>query len=582
MSSQNTKKNTQDLIDRETQNLLQIIKLRELYRYKNVLVHYRYDFTPKQECSIAELSWGFVKDPWFADAVATNVERYLPDIRDEPPVFVQEWNNIETEEKKVNEQHATMEITQETTTISNDDLPPPLVEITWQLCSNELKTNNSPECDDAVWKRVNVVEFNNTYDDLPPLETWTSEGHSDNDDNESDDSSWDTSSSDDSSFDDESDEEKNLEPLVRSVSFNSLMKELDEIVIDVNWEQSKTHLSEQTDVKDCDVKDYEAEMEKIYTQYLLSKYASEKFTSEARKQLKESIDELHKTAEEASLNVKVEKYNVAENMNTYELIHVEQPTEQIAMYEYVKMPTPQRAILNPMSDDEVFVRVFTVQDLKWNGGADLVDPMKLPTNQCFKMKKTASWEESVWEEIGYRTNIFEKSPINVWTPFVFSKRANGTIRPSFVMEEYVPLSVYQKNLNVRNEVWILLLNTREPTENEVILHKKWYQKGWFYYQGFELVEKSTLLSSIMNYDIAFEEVCAVGDRNKMRVDTLNPSSSIKSLGLSNGDIVISTKMSHYLGPRGTPELINNDCIADAFDMIENVRPQLKNGKFKLD
>ena len=537
MSSQNSNKNTHAIIEQETKNMLQIIKLRELYRYKNVLVHYRYDFTPKQECSIAELSWGFVKDPWFADAVATNVAKYLPDIRDEPPVFVQEWNDLSTKDEGKVTQHATMEVTQETTIVSNDcqndDLPPPLV----------------------------------NFDDMPPLELVTSE----------DDSSWDDSSSLDDeseSYDSSSEDDSKPEPLVTSVSFNSLMKELDEIVIDVTWQK-------QTVEQKNEVKDYEAEIEKIYTQYLLSKYENDAINRESRKQLDESIAELHRTANLQTVNV--EKYHVAENMNTYEIVRMEQPVEHVAVYENIVMPIPQRAILNPMSDDDVFVRVFTVQDLKWNGGADLVDPMKLPTNQCFKMPKTSTWEESVWEEIGYRTNIFDDSPVQTWTPYVFSKRANGTIRPSFIIDDYVPLSVYQKNLNVRNEVWILLLNTREPRENEVIIHKKWYHKGWFYYQGFEIVDKSAILSSIMNYDIAFEEVCSIGNRSNMVVESLNPSSTIKSLGLSNGDIIVCTKMSHYIGPRGTPELINSECIIDAFDMIENLRPELlKQGKLKFD
>ena len=108
MSNQNF-----EIIRDETAKLLEIIKLKELFRFKEFLVHYRYDFTPRIECSISELAWGFVKDPWFANDVAQNLEHILPDIRDEPPAFVKEWE----ETSDFAPDRCTMEVIEETVTV---------------------------------------------------------------------------------------------------------------------------------------------------------------------------------------------------------------------------------------------------------------------------------------------------------------------------------------------------------------------------------------------------------------------------------------------------------------------------------
>lgn len=88
--------NYEGIVLDEINRLLPIIKLKELYRYKSALVHYRYDFTPRVECTVAELAWGFIRDPCYANQVTEKLMEILPDIRDEPPVFVTEWNNIVT------------------------------------------------------------------------------------------------------------------------------------------------------------------------------------------------------------------------------------------------------------------------------------------------------------------------------------------------------------------------------------------------------------------------------------------------------------------------------------------------------
>lgn len=92
----NGNENNEGIVWDEINRLLPIIKLKELYRYKSALVHYRYDFTPRVECTVAELAWGFVRDPCYANQVAEKLIEVLPDIRDEPPVFVTEWDNIVT------------------------------------------------------------------------------------------------------------------------------------------------------------------------------------------------------------------------------------------------------------------------------------------------------------------------------------------------------------------------------------------------------------------------------------------------------------------------------------------------------
>jgi hypothetical protein len=565
------------MINNETQNLLKIIKLRELYRYKDVLVHYRYGFTPKQECSIAELAWGFVKDPWCANEVASKLKTLLPDIRDEPPVFVREWENLETST-------ATMEITSETTVIDlSSHIFNPLI-LPLDMMNTEPVMIHSP------------APLDNEYDDMPPLEECDSD-NSDNDNDlppplinfhpleecDSDESSYDSSSSWDDSSDDappaylpppprhylptfQPFSQPICQPFSRPTSptLDDLLDELEQVEIIAG-----------TTTKEAPIiygADYERAIEKAYTEYLLSKHRNDLINKEMKKTLDESIKQLSETAE---LH-KVERYNVAENMNSYQVVEVTQPVECTATYETIVMPTPQRAILNPLSDDEVFVRVFTVQDLKWNAGPDLANPMKLPESQCFRMPKTATWGENLCCEIDYRTTIFD-SPNKEWTPFVFSRRANGTIRPSYVMDDYIPLSKYQKNLNVRNEVWVLLLNIREPKINEVVLHKKWFHKGWFYYQGFEVVDKSAQLSTIMKYDIAFEEICAVGDEKNMMIEPLDPSSSIEWLRLDTGDIVIYSKMSQRLNHQGLLEMVNADFIMESFDLIKN-----PSQKFKID
>lgn len=96
LTTMNVNENVEGIVLDEIKRLLPIIKLKELYRYKSALVHYRYDFTPRVECTVAELAWGFVRDPCYANQVTERLIEILPDIRDEPPVFVTEWNNIIT------------------------------------------------------------------------------------------------------------------------------------------------------------------------------------------------------------------------------------------------------------------------------------------------------------------------------------------------------------------------------------------------------------------------------------------------------------------------------------------------------
>jgi hypothetical protein len=54
-----------------------------LYRYKSALVHYRYDFTPRVECTVAELVWGFIRDPCYANQVTEKFIKYMEENKDE-------------------------------------------------------------------------------------------------------------------------------------------------------------------------------------------------------------------------------------------------------------------------------------------------------------------------------------------------------------------------------------------------------------------------------------------------------------------------------------------------------------------
>lgn len=550
-----TKKNMSNskksLVDIETQNLLNIIKLRELYRFGSVLVHYRYDFTPRRECSVEELAWGFVKDPWFAKIVAEKIMRLLPDIREEPPLFVKEWNNL----GKTTSVKATMDI--EVVTKEFDDLPP---------LEDDQSNDELPLLEDYLPSNDDLPPLEVDDDELPPLEPI---------------------------YDDIPDlvylppfSPKKYDD--RRSSIERMLMELSEFRIaadsnedpfqnDDDFSDSSCCSSDESssDDKDADSfidKHYKNEFENMYTDYVFGKLARDMDAKERRATLNESIERLKKTARE----ITIEQENVCPNELTSIVVEIPTPVAKVATYSNVVMPIPQRAVLNQpdiSQSDDVLVRVFTEQDLKWNGGPDLANPSKLPEKQCFRMPKNSTWGENLWEEVGHRTNILDDHQKD-WCAFLFSKRVNGTIRPTLVMDDYVPLSVYQKKLDVNNEVWILVLNTKEPKEDEVVIHKKWFQKGWFYYQGFQLVKKSDKLSTAMNYDIAFEEVSALGSERNICIQLLNPSSSFRDLGLSTGDIIISSKMTNYLNYRGAAEFVNAETIAEAFDTINNLRPHL--------
>ena len=411
----------QGFLATETRNLLNIVKLRELYRFKSHLVHYRYDFTPKVECSIAELAWGFVKDPWNAVAVAENLERILPDIRDEAPVFVREWENIDIHT------NATMEMISETTTVEYYD-------------------------DYDNYEDVPALEEvqEDPYADMPGLEE-VQQGEQEMPVLEDDDSY--------SRY---------------SAELDNLLQELDAIVIS----GSKTP-----------VPTANFDVDRIPTE------------------------------------IEVERFYVTEEVNTIESV-------------------PDQFSIPESNYDNLLVRVFTVQELKKHAGADLANPTLVPENQCFYVTKAATFAGSVWSEIMDRFPNINYKYEDEWSVFVFSKRANGTIRPAKLIEDYTPMSNYQERLAVNGEVWLLLLETPEPKENEVVIYKKWFYKHWFYFQGFQVAQYSKLLSDVFpskTYSSVFEEICSLYGDHRDRIDHLETNETIDMSELYSGDIVIYTK-----------------------------------------
>ena len=465
------------IVEMETKNLLAIIKLRELFRFKQFLVHYRYDFEPKVECTIAELAWGFVRDPWFADAVADNLAQILPDIRDEPPVFVQEWENLGTEDTHASS--ATMEIFSEYTTIdyAELDLPPPLI-----------SDNDSDSDSDS-----------DSYSDMPPLirDCGGSRDCRNCDSNELEEGEV------------REIREDMTHPEVKEDTLESLLAELENTQVDSNYEQ-------QNEQQNINI-DYSKQIEGLYTEYLLHKFDGENEITDSKKKLNDSIAELYRTADmnspqterktETPVEIDVDRYYVAEEA---QMIQDLSPTPSYV----VNVPAKRNG------DDNVLVRVFTVNELKRYSGPDLADPKFVPESQSFYMPKNATWGESVWEEFGYRTNIVDSW--DDWSVFVFSKRGNGTIRPSHLIDEYTPLSVYQKKLDVAGEVWLLLLETPEPKRDEIIVYKKWLYKNWCYFQGFQVTKMTDLLKNVFpkSYISLFEEVCAINNDHRDRIDKL--------------------------------------------------------------
>jgi hypothetical protein len=426
-----------------------------------------------------------------------------------------------------------MEITTESKTICSPwiqinedewDLPPPLIQL------GDVKYSEYDEMDEGPPPLVQLgnVEYDEIDEGPPPLEEI-----------------------EDDLYRLVNDHDQTMQ------SLDDLLKELESIQFNANV-TSDVHLDTEEIVQ------YGDEMEKAYSTYWLKKIQQDAANKVTRQILNNSIDNLRKTAE----FVHVDKFYVAESVNTVVPISPREP--QYATYETVQMPTPQRAVYFTQSDD-VQVRIFTVQDLKWNGGPDLVDPknLHLPENQSFMMPKDATWGDSLWREISNRMNLTHYSS---HTAFLFRKRTNGTIRPTDIIEDEVPLSTYQTNNKLNDEVWILILDTPVPKNNEVIVHKKWFHKGWFYYQGFDLVGLSEKLFDVVNYndfsqqikkkyDIAFEEVCGIGDKSKMRVTLLDMSMTIDELDLFDGDIVIYSSGQH-LGAMGQPIPIDSNCITD--------------------
>ena len=500
--------NTHGIVREETTKLLDIIQLKELYRFKDYLVHYRYGFVPKMECSIMELAWGFVKDPCFANDVAKNLEKILPDIRDEPPVFVKEWEALDEEREEREERE--------------------------ELEEGEIRVSYTIETETRT---VESESHNDNEDD-----------EDDEDEDEDDEDDEDEDDEDEDDVDDEDDKREDKREDKIEIIYRSFQnaRTYDDFLKD--WEEMNR--------KPEDIPhDLDERIERIFADYLTQKQELKREHSEIRDRLEQSIENLKDTAELCSpipqksspieIDVERERYDAAESM--HRLSDVEEVEIKSPEPHFAKNVESPEMVYTTVKNDNILVRVFTAQDLKWGCGADLVNVKEVP-HKAFTVKAGDTWGERVSFEVEI-DGVDLETDWNKWTAFVFEKRnlyGENTIRPSRKIGDYEMMSVYANNLNVGNEVWILMLPIENFDENnQVVLHKKWYQKGWFYYQGFVVVDKNDVLSDTFKGKGAlFEEVKAV-DVNDVQVDSLQSYDdlrlSINDSELYTGDIVVYTK-----------------------------------------
>ena len=149
----------------------------------------------------------------------------------------------------------------------------------------------------------------------------------------------------------------------------------------------------------------------------------------------------------------------------------------------------------------------------------MIDIKTVP-NKFFTVSKDATWEDDVSYEVTI-DDVNLDQDWDKWTAFVFEKTENDTIRPTSVISDYEPMSTYATDFN-NSEVWILMLPIENfDEETQVVLHKKWLKKAWFYYQGFVVADKTEIVKDVFkDKGSLFEEIHAITS-SQFLVDSLD-------------------------------------------------------------
>lgn len=482
-------------IKNETSRLYSIVKMRDLIRLREYLLHQRYDNNPKIECSLSELVWAHVRYPRLADQIIEKLNEVIPDIRD------------------LNRQEEEIEL---------EDEEGPLMDV-WPI---EGYTNRFVECqhgfliveeNDKLF--VIGIQEGNTKRLLTDTEVHIAQGlglviADIEDDNL-------PSLEYSSEYDYESDE---LPPLEDDVSY-SYDSDTPPPLVDCSPQSQRTSI-EEFEYSDVTFTDEETEDDLQI------------------KKMQISDDEVKYE------EIKVERYYVAEAFEYINEIEIQEPIPssiiEVARVvpdvtsSYMDVETVETKKVHPtetIEDDEILVKIVTSQDMALYNGPDLINFDNIP---YFSIeKRDALYADSLEAKIAEQ---FTDGSYD-FTLMVFKKRKNGTYRPIREIDAFTPLHKHIPCNDKPKEIicWLIPNYIKKTTDR--IVHLKLLCNKSYFYRGHVVINRQDTVESALShkkFENVFEEVF-YRNHNEYRIDPVDQKSTFFDNDIGNGDILIYTK-----------------------------------------